>query len=218
MTGKKWKAAVLGLALSAAFGICGCEEKVITVSSVLDEDGQTVDYIEIQEFELKEVIEKESNRAKVQYCAVLIPEEYHESDEIPGMYFHERAPLDSSNIYYTVSEGSGQGRVSDALTEKKYKEIIEEAFKKNGQEGSFTVDSFEELDMDGVPAYKIRSTYATQENEIQQLTYLVLAENTYTITYSQAEDDDLIADFEISDGKIKLVKENEIETARADED
>ncbi|MBD5455792.1 MAG: hypothetical protein HDR23_04860 [Lachnospiraceae bacterium] len=218
MTGKKWKAAVLGLALFAASGICGCEEKVITVSSVLDDDGQTADYIEIQEFELKEVKEKESNRAKVQYCAVLIPEEYHESDEIPGMYFHERAPLDSSNIYYTVSEGSGQGRVSDALTEKKYKEIIEEAFKKNGQEGRFTVDSFEEMDMDGVPAYKIRSTYVTQENEIQQLTYLVLAENTYTITYSQAEDDDLIADFEISDGKIKLVKENEVETARADED
>lgn len=207
----------MGLAVSAVFGICGCEEKIITVSSVPDENGQETEYIEIQEFELKEVKEEENNRARVQYCAVLIPEQYHESDEIPGMYFHEKAPLDSSNIYYTVSEGSKDGRVSDSLTEKKYKEIIEEAFKKNGQEGSFTVDSFEEMDMDGVPAYKIRSTYSTSENEIQQLTYLVLAENTYTITYSQAEDDELIADFEISDGKIKLVKENEIVTARTDE-
>ena len=67
--------------------------------------------------------------------------------------------------------------------------------------------------MDGIPAYKIRTTYETDENSIQQLTYLVLAEDTYTITYSQSEDDELMADFEISDGTIKLVKEESVQTA-----
>lgn len=216
MKRKKWKAAAIGLVTMGILGLCGCEDKVITAASILDEDGQTVEYIEMQEFELKEK-QADIDREDVQYCAVMIPAGYYESEEIPGMYLHERAPLDSSNIYYTASEGSGKGWVSESLTEKEYKDIIEEAFKEKGQEGSLVIDSFEEVDMDGVPAYKIRSTYETAENEIQQLTYLVLAEKTYTITYSQAEDDELIADFEISDGKIKLVKENHVETAKADE-
>ena len=46
-------------------------------------------------------------------------------------------------------------------------------------------------------------------------TYLVLAQDTYTITYSQSEDDELMADFEISDGIIKLVKEESVQTASA---
>ena len=61
--------------------------------------------------------------------------------------------------------------------------------------------------MEGIPAYKIRSEYETEGNSIQQLTYLVLADNTYTITYSQSRDDELMADFEISEGEIRLVKE-----------
>ena len=51
------------------------------------------------------------------------------------------------------------------------------------------------------------------EHTIQQLTYLVLAEDTYTITYSQSQDDELMADFEISDGEIKLVREEKLEMA-----
>ena len=91
------------------------------------------------------------------------------------------------------------------------------SFPVNAQRNSF-FGALSSILLYGVPAYKIRSTYDTGENEIQQLTYLVLAEKTYTITYSQAEDDELIADFEVSDGKIKLVKENQVETAKADED
>lgn len=214
---RKWKAVLIGSAIMGMLGLCGCEDKVITAASVLDEDGQTVEYIEMQEFELKEK-QADIDREDVRYCAVMVPAGYYESEEIPGMYLHERAPLDSSNIYYTASEGNGKGWVSESLTEKEYKDIIEEAFREQGQEGSLTIDSFEEVDMDGVPAYKIRSTYDTDGNAIQQLTYLVLAEKTYTITYSQAEDDELIADFEVSDGKIKLVKDNQVETAKAEED
>ena len=69
--------------------------------------------------------------------------------------------------------------------------------------------------MEGIPAYKIRTTYKMMDNSIQQLTYLVLAQDTYTITYSQSEDDELMADFEISDGIIKLVKEESVQTASA---
>lgn len=217
MLGKKWKAAAISAMLAAGvMGLCACKEKVVTVADVQEVDGQTADYIEMQEFVLKDK-QEESTRQEVQYCAVVIPAGYQESEEVPGMYLHERAPLDSSNVYYTVSEGSGSGNVSDSLTEEEYKETIEKAFKESGQKVTLEVESFEEVDMDGVPAYKIRSAYEVEDNKIQQLTYLILAENTYTITYSQSQDDELMADFEISDGQIKLVKEEEITLAATSE-
>lgn len=211
------KKCLLAALLALIIGVmCGCEEKIVTVASVVDEEGQTVEYIEMQEFELKQTKE-DSGRENIQYCAVMIPAGYYESEEIPGMYLHERAPLDSSNIYYTVSDGNEEGCVSENLTEEEYKEIIEKAYSENGQEGSLIIDSFEEVNMEGIPAYKIRTTYTMDENTIQQLTYLVLAEDTYTITYSQAEDDELMADFEFSDGKIKLVKEESVQTASTEQ-
>ncbi|MBO5055443.1 MAG: hypothetical protein J6C64_03680 [Lachnospiraceae bacterium] len=211
MTGMKWKSAFLSLMIMGLLGTCACQKEVVTVADI-QSDEEAGKYIEMKEFELKET-EEESGREEVQYCVVLIPEGYHESEQIPGMYLHERTPLDSSNIYYTVSEGKNGGQVSDSLTEKAYKETIEKAFQEKGQDVELEIDSFEELSMDGIPAYKIRSCYETDGNRIQQLTYLVLAENTYTITYSQSEDDELLADFEISDGEIKLVKEDSVEMA-----
>ena len=212
MVFKKWKLTAVLLSAGMMLAMCGCEKKVISVSSVSEEEGQETEYIEMQELELKEK-ERENGRENIKYCAVMIPAGYHESEEIPGMYLHERTPLDSSNIYYSVSEGSREGFLSSDLTEEEYRETIENALNEHGQEGSLTIDSFEEIDMDGIPAYKIRTTYETDENSIQQLTYLVLAEDTYTITYSQSEDDELMADFEISDGTIKLVKEESVQTA-----
>lgn len=192
--------------------LCGCQEKVVTVADVQGDEEQETTYIEMKEFVLKDKVE-DSDRENVNYCAVMIPAGYHESEEIPGMYLHERTPLDSSNIYYTVSEGSGNGLVSESLTKEAYSKIMEEAFRESGQEVSLEIESFEEIDMEGIPAYKIRSTYEVADHQIEQLAYLILAEDTYTITYSQAADDELMADFEVSDGEIKLVKEESVQMA-----
>lgn len=209
------KAVIAGVVMAAAMYVCGCQDKVITVADIQEAEDSVAEYIEMKEFTLKEK-EVDNGRAEVQCCAVLIPSGYYESEKVPGMYLHERAPLDSSNVYYTVSEGSGDGVVSESLTEQQYKQAIESAFDAEGKDISVRVDSFEEIDMDGVPAYKIRSTYDTGDNRIEQLTYLILAEDTYTITYSQSEDDELMADFEVSDGEIRLVKEEPVQMAEAE--
>ena len=69
--------------------------------------------------------------------------------------------------------------------------------------------------MDGIPGYKIRSTYGMGDEAVEQLAYLILADETYTITYSQMADDELMADFEISDGQIRLVREEEVSLAQS---
>ncbi|GFI18569.1 MAG: hypothetical protein HFI43_03920 [Lachnospiraceae bacterium] len=188
------------------FLMTGCGQKVITVAGIQSEEEVQADYIEIQEFELK----KDGQAGQTEegsFCAVLIPEGYHESGEVPNMYIHERSPLDSSNIYYSVSEGSGKGRISKGLNKESYRKIMEEAYQSQGQNVRINIDTFEEIDMNGFPGYKIRSTFDIGDGEIEQLAYLILAENTYTITYSQMSDDELMVDFEISDGQIRLVRD-----------
>ena len=202
------------LLASLALLLTGCGEKVITVAGTWSEDGQESEYIEMKEFQIREP-ETESGREEVSCCAVLIPAGYHESEEIPGMYIHERSPLDSSNIYYTVSEGSG-GNVSRELTKESYQKLVEEAYRESGQEISVTIESFERIDMEGVPGYKVCSTCKIVDDMMQQLAYMILGEDTYTITYSQMNDDELMADFEISDGEIRLVREEEMSLAQGD--
>ena len=133
------------------------------------------------------------------------------------MYVHEKSPLDSSNIYYSVSEGGGSGKVASHLTKETYEQLVEEAHGQAGQKADIKIESFEKIDMEGVPGYKIRSSYEVAEGDtVEQLVYLILAENTYTVTYSQMADDELMVDFEISDGEIKLVREGDVSLAKSD--
>ena len=60
------------------------------------------------------------------------------------------------------------------------------------------------------------STCKIDDDMMQQLAYMILGEDTYTITYSQMNDDELMADFEISDGEIRLVREEEMSLAQGD--
>ncbi len=209
------KKIILGalLVLMLMHMLTGCEQKVITVADIQSEDGQETDYIEMKEFELKgsEVDKAEDS---VKYCALLIPAGYQPSEEIEGMYVHERRPLDSSNIYYTVSPGDADGKVSEKLTKEIYEETIEDAFSEEGWEIDLQIESFEEIDMEGVPGYKIRSTYDVEDGRIEQLTYLIMADDTYTITYSQMADDQLMADFDISGDEIRLIRDDESSLAK----
>ncbi|MDE5907669.1 MAG: hypothetical protein K2H52_02810 [Lachnospiraceae bacterium] len=205
---RKWIFTVL-----ASFVLTGCAREAVTVAGMWSEDGEAVEYIEMQEFELKK--QEESAGEKVRYCAVMIPAGYHESEDIQGMYVHERNPLDASNIYYTVSEGNEEGMVSGMLTKEVYQETMEKAYQEAGMEVALNIDSFEKIDMEGIPGYKIRSSYEVEDGEeIEQLVYLILAEDTYTITYSQMSDDELMADFEISDGEIRLVRDEKVSLAK----
>lgn len=198
----------IALGVLLAFLLTGCEQKVITVADIQSEDGQETEYIEMKEFELKEGVAEETEDM-VRYCALLIPAGYVPSEEVEGMYIHERSPLDSSNIYYTVSEGDKEGKISKRLTRETYEQMVENAFSEEGWEIDLQVETFEEIDMEGIPGYKIRSSYEIDDSEIEQLTYLILAEETYTITYSQMADDELMADFDISGDEIRLIRNEE---------
>ena len=167
----------------------------------------------MKEFELKDGVAEETEDM-VRCCALLIPAGYVPSEEVEGMYVHERSPLDSSNIYYTVSEGDVEGMISKKLTKETYEKTVEDAFSEEGWEIDLLVEDFEEIDIEGIPGYKIRSSYEVEDSKIEQLAYLILAEDTYTITYSQMADDELMADFDISGTEIRLIRNEESSMAK----
>ena len=117
------------------------------------------------------------------------------------------SPLDSSNIYYTVLEGTGDGAVPDNLTSDSFEKELEDAYAKQGENVDITIEEFSRNDMEGVPGYKIRSSFEVDNKRVQQLAYIIQARDTHIITYNQLSDDELLADFEISEGEIRLVKE-----------
>lgn len=206
------------LLIVLAFLLTGCQEKVITVADIQVEEGQEPEYIKMQEIELKDTktINAESGEDDVRYCALLIPEGYLPSEEIDGMYVHERSPLDSSNIYYTVSRGDSDGQVSAELTEEIYEETVEDAFQEAGQEIDLQIEAFETIDMDGVPCYKIKSYYEAEDTRIEQLAYIIMSDDTYTITYSQVADDELLVDFEASGEEIRLIRDEDVSLAKSE--
>lgn len=186
--------------------LIGCNRQVITVAGIEpqeQEDGSE-DYIEIKEFELKQPLEKYDGN-EVMFCAVLIPAGYQESEEIPGMYIHERYPIEASNIYYSTLKDEEGGDVSEELTKERYEQLVEEAFWEAGMKTDIEISSFEQLEMEGVPAYRIRSSYAKDTKRVQQLTYMILAEDTHVITYTQMSDDEMMEDYTMAEGEIKLV-------------
>lgn len=186
--------------------LIGCNRQVITVAGIEtqeQEDGSE-DYIEIKEFELKQPLE-EYDGNEVMFCAVLIPAGYQESEEIPGMYIHERYPIEASNIYYSTLKDEEGGDVSEELTKERYEQLVEEAFREAGMKTDIEISSFEQLEMEGVPVYRIRSSYAKDTKRVQQLTYMILAEDTHIITYTQMSDDEMMEDYTMAEGEIKLV-------------
>lgn len=182
----------------------GCSEKHTTVADDIHSENVSDEYVEIGHFQVKST--DNSNVEEVAYCAIMIPEGYHKSENNEGMYVSDIYPLDASNVYYTIQESDKDGAISDSLTREEYKETIEKAYSELGDSISIDIDEFEKGDIQSVPVYKIRSHYYLDNNELQQLAYIVMAQQTHVITYTQMGDDDLFADFDTFEGNLRLVR------------
>ncbi|MCQ2080981.1 MAG: hypothetical protein MJZ11_04935 [Lachnospiraceae bacterium] len=202
----KIKKNVICILLSFIILIPGCGDKSISVADdILAKDGNEASFIEIDKFEVK--TSDGTLREEVGSCAILIPEEFEESKEVKGMYVSNIYPLDASNIYYTVSDSKTDGRIDETLTSAQYEAAIESSYKYMNKSVDLVIDNFEKTELDNVPCFKIRSHFTSGDLTVQQLTYIIISTKTHVITYTQASDDELLLDFRVDEGNIKLVRE-----------
>lgn len=139
-------------------------------------------------------------------CTLVLPAGYVASEEIPGMYLAERHPLDSSNIYYTVSENIDADALENAMDFDEYKHKAEMKFKEvYGAEASIIDYRMTKTKIDGCPSYKIELSCKVGDMQMDQLVYIILADKVYTITYSQSADDERMEEFKKSAETIQVV-------------
>lgn len=135
-------------------------------------------------------------------CTFDLPEGFMESEEVSGMYVKERYPLDASTIYYTVME---QDMALQLLTKEAFLEQTQESLRQAyGDEVEVTIESFESIKVSGHPAFRIKCNYQVERIRITQLAYIINADKTYAITYSQTSDYDYMEEYEASAATIRV--------------
>ena len=85
------------------------------------------------------------------------------------------------------------------MTEATFKAQVEETLRQSyDNEIEVSVDSFEKIEIDGYPAFRILCHYQIDDIVIKQLEYAINADKSYVITYSQTNDYDYMEDYEAS--------------------
>ncbi len=135
-------------------------------------------------------------------CSFTLPEAFSESEDIEGMYVTNRYPIDASTIYYVAL---GRDVALQLMTEDTFKAQAEENFRKEyGEDIEVHIDSFERIQIDGCPAFRILCHYQVDDTQMSQLEYAINADKSYVITYSQTDDYDRMEEYEASAETIHL--------------
>ncbi|MDD6811446.1 MAG: hypothetical protein PUD93_06240 [Lachnospiraceae bacterium] len=135
-------------------------------------------------------------------CTFTLPEGFEESEDMPGMYVTKRYPIDASTIYYIEMKKDISLQL---MTEETFLEQAQEQFVKNGEmDVEVSLDSFERLEIDGYPAFRIVCSYTLDGVKFTHLEYVINADKSYIITYSQTNEYDRMEEFEASAATIKL--------------
>lgn len=139
-------------------------------------------------------------------CTFALPEDFMAVEDIPGMYVTKRYPIDASTIYYAEMDKDISMQL---MTEETYVEQMESNFKNHYDiDVDVNLESFEKIKISGHPAFRILCSYTVDGIEITQLAYVINADKSYVITYSQTEEYYRMDEFEASAATIELELEN----------
>lgn len=135
-------------------------------------------------------------------CTFALPEDFIEVEDIPGMYVTKRYPIDASTIYYAEMDKDISMQL---MTEDTYVEQMESNFLNHYEmEVDVNIQSFEKIKIRGHPAFRILCNYTVDGIEITQLAYVINADKSYVVTYSQTNEYYRMDEFEASAATIEL--------------
>lgn len=135
-------------------------------------------------------------------CTFTLPEGFAEAEDMEGMYVTKRYPIDASTIYYIEMN---KDIALQLMTEETFLAQAQEQFVENGEmDVEVSLDSFERIEIDGYPAFRIVCSYELDDVKFTHLEYVINADKSYIITYSQTDEYDRMEEFEASAATIKL--------------
>lgn len=135
-------------------------------------------------------------------CTFALPEGFTEIEDIPGMYVTKRYPIDASTIYYVEMD---KDIAMQLMTEDSLLLQIQDYFGQiYGTGVEVDLQNYERIEIDGYPAFRFLCTYTVDNVEITQLAYVINADKSYVVTYSQTNEYDRTEEFEASAATIHL--------------
>ncbi|MCM1251470.1 MAG: hypothetical protein NC321_01495 [Clostridium sp.] len=142
------------------------------------------------------------NMVKTRGCTFTLPEGFTEVEDIPGMYVTKRYPIDASTIYYVEMDKDISMQL---MTEETFLTQTQNNFEQiYGTDVGLDLKSYEKMEIDGYPAFRILCTYTVDDVEITQMEYVINADKSYVVTYSQTSEYDRMEEFEASAATIHL--------------
>lgn len=158
----------------------------------------TAELLEENELDASVVESGRSTRS----CTFDLPEGFEKSQDVEGLYVTRRYPLDTSMIYYETLDGDISLQL---MTEEMFRQQVEGNLRSlYGEDIEVGIDSYENVKIDGYPAFRILCHYEVDEIVITQLEYVINADKTYIITYSQTDDYDWMEEFKTSAATISV--------------
>lgn len=135
-------------------------------------------------------------------CTFTLPEGFEESEDIPGMYLNEHYPIDASTIYYKEMD---KDMSLQLMSENTFLQNMEKEFEKiYDYNVKLNVETFEQIKINDFASFKIKFSYTSDDVEFTQLQYIINADKTYVITYSQTGEYDRMEEFEASAETIQI--------------
>lgn len=143
-----------------------------------------------------------NNMQTTRGCTFTLPEGFTEVEDMPGMYVTKRYPIDASTIYYVEMDKDISMQL---MTEETFLMQMQNNFEQiYGMDVDIDLQSYEKIEIDGYPAFKILCSYTVDDIEITQLEYTINADKSYVITYSQTHEYDRMEEFEASAATIHV--------------
>lgn len=137
-------------------------------------------------------------------CDFDLPEDFVEAEDMPGMYVTKYYPVDISTIYFTQLE---KDMALQLMTEDDYVNHMQNALREiYDTETKITIEDFEAIKISGYPAFRILCGYTIDQVRLTQLAYVINADKSYVITYSQTDEYDRMEEFEASAATIEVIK------------
>ena len=114
------------------------------------------------------------------------PEGFTAAEEPAGMYRSPDYPGDASNIYSVcgTSDPYFSGYTAEMMADALSRMLTEQY----GTGIPVTVESFDYTAVDGLPAYRMRTSYTVDGLQLQQLVVAVNADANYTFTWTCVDD------------------------------
>lgn len=179
------------------------EEKTNAVAAQTEIDEETKNELTAELLEEQKLDTSVMDNTRVtKGCTFTLPEAFEEAEDVPGMYVTKRYPIDASTIYYVALK---QDVSLQLMTEETFQAQAQDNLRQIYDEDiEVSIDSFERIQIEDYPAFRILCHYQVGEIEITQLEYVINADKSYVITYSQTGDYDRMEEYEASAETIQL--------------